>query len=131
MGDCDVSEDAKEFSHVIRETVAEQHKNIGMKTTDYNSSQEEGELSPKNELLNNGHDAEGKTVNRHSYSNDSNNSRFLLLGYSTIISFLFIRYLILLEWHILTGYSPVIALMKLLCIFNPQKPYSQKVKKQP
>lgn len=70
----------------MRETVAEQQKNLEMKTTDYNSSQEEGELSPKNELLNNGRDGEAKTVNRHSYSDDSNNSRFLLLAHSTFIS---------------------------------------------
>ncbi|KAF3436238.1 hypothetical protein FNV43_RR23330 [Rhamnella rubrinervis] len=68
-------DNAKESSHVIRETVAEQRKNTKMKTTDYNSSQEEGELSPKNELLNNGHDSEAKTVKRHSYSDDSNDSR--------------------------------------------------------
>lgn len=103
---------------MMRKTVAEQQKNLEMKTTDYNSSQEEGELSPKNQLLNNGRDGEAKTVNRHSYSDDSNNSRFLLSAYSTfVIVFLFFPgYLILLEWHMHTVYSPVIALMKLLCI---------------
>lgn len=47
-----------------------------MKTSKENSSQEEGELSPKDELLNNGNGAEGKVVTRHSNSDDSDNSRF-------------------------------------------------------
>ncbi|PON54422.1 Cyclophilin-type peptidyl-prolyl cis-trans isomerase [Parasponia andersonii] len=58
-----------------RETVVEGHRSSEMKTSKENSSQEEGELSPKNELQDNGHDAAGKTVTRRSYSDDSNNSR--------------------------------------------------------
>lgn len=60
-----------------------------MKTSKENSSQEEGELSPKNELLNNGHDAEAKIVTRRSYSDDSNDSRFF---FSWLASLFIISY---------------------------------------
>lgn len=63
----------------VKETIVEQLKDHGMRTTEENSSHEEGELSPKNdEPLNNGH---GKKVgsdnraNQHSYSDDSSKSR--------------------------------------------------------
>nr|XP_048336290.1 peptidyl-prolyl cis-trans isomerase CYP63 isoform X5 [Ziziphus jujuba var. spinosa] len=62
----------KDSPHVLRETV---QKDVEIKTTENNSSQEEGELSPKNELLNNGHDTEPKSVNLHSHSDDTNSSR--------------------------------------------------------
>lgn len=55
---------------------------IETKTAKENSSQEEGELSPK-KLLDNGHNAETRRGDRHSYSDDSNNSRFLLLACSS------------------------------------------------
>ncbi|KAH7517277.1 hypothetical protein FEM48_Zijuj09G0046400 [Ziziphus jujuba var. spinosa] len=71
MGDFYVS-DMKDSPHVLRETV---QKDVEIKTTENNSSQEEGELSPKNELLNNGHDTEPKSVNLHSHSDDTNSSR--------------------------------------------------------
>lgn len=82
MGDFYVS-DMKDSPHVLRETV---QKDVEIKTTENNSSQEEGELSPKNELLNNGHDTEPKSVNLHSHSDDTNSSRLIQLSYSTSIS---------------------------------------------
>lgn len=96
MSDFYLSDVVEESPHVLRETV---QKNSEMKTTEYNSSQEEGELSPKNELLNNGHDTEAKIVNRYSYSDSS---RFLLLAYSTYISAFLCQILILLNWSMHT-----------------------------
>lgn len=66
----------KESPHGEREIVVDRRRNSQMKTSKENSSQEEGELSPKDELLNNGNGAEGKVVTRHSNSDDSDNSRF-------------------------------------------------------
>ena len=73
----------KESLHTTRGTAAELRKTAGE-----NSSEEEGELSPKNKRLNNGHGAEAKTVNRRSYSDDSNNTRFLLFAALLFIHFL-------------------------------------------
>ena len=64
----------KESLHAAKGTAAEQRK-----TVRENSSEEEVELSPKNERVNNGHGAEAKIINRRSFSDDSNNSRFLCL----------------------------------------------------
>ncbi|KAK9945216.1 hypothetical protein M0R45_010741 [Rubus argutus] len=53
-----------------------QRNNLDRKKTEDNSSQEEGEFSPKNDVrLTNGHNAEAKTADQQSYSDDSNNSR--------------------------------------------------------
>jgi hypothetical protein len=82
LGHCDVTDTGKEALTPlsVKETIVEQLKDHGMRTTEENSSHEEGELSPKNdEPLNNGH---GKKVgsdnraNQHSYSDDSSKSRF-------------------------------------------------------
>ncbi|CAN6690742.1 unnamed protein product [Malus baccata var. baccata] len=59
-----------------KKIVVEQRNNHGMKKTEGNSSQGEGELSRKNDApFNNGHNAEAKTANQNSDSDDSNNSR--------------------------------------------------------
>ncbi|XP_062085214.1 peptidyl-prolyl cis-trans isomerase CYP63 isoform X2 [Humulus lupulus] len=54
-----------------RETDVERRRNSEMKPSKENSSQEEGELSPKDELINNGHDVEAKIGTRLSDSNQS------------------------------------------------------------
>ncbi|KAE8009795.1 hypothetical protein FH972_006208 [Carpinus fangiana] len=61
----------------VNETIVAQQKDL-MKTAEDNLSHEEGELSPKNELLNNGHGKEARSdkhANQHSYSDDSSKSR--------------------------------------------------------
>ncbi|XP_059435924.1 peptidyl-prolyl cis-trans isomerase CYP63 isoform X2 [Corylus avellana] len=61
----------------VKETIVAQQKDL-IKTTEDNLSHEEGELSPKNELLNNGHGKEARSdkhANQHSYSDDSSKSR--------------------------------------------------------
>lgn len=72
----------KESPNEVRETALKQSTSHEMKTAQGNSSQEEGELSPKNVLLDNGHGAETKRGNRHSHPDDSSNSRFLSLACS-------------------------------------------------
>ncbi|XP_068311137.1 peptidyl-prolyl cis-trans isomerase CYP63 isoform X3 [Pyrus communis] len=58
---------------LVKKIVVEQRHNHGRKKTEGNSSQEEGELSPKNDApFNNGHNAEAKTANQNSDSDDSN-----------------------------------------------------------
>lgn len=65
-----------------------QRNNLDRKKTEDNSSQEEGEFSPKNDVrLTNGHNAEAKTANQQAYSDDSNNSRFLPLTPSLLYLF--------------------------------------------
>ncbi|KAF5454965.1 hypothetical protein F2P56_024590 [Juglans regia] len=65
----------------LQKGIVEQQKDREMKTTEDNSSHEEGELSPKNDkLLNNGHGKEARSdkhANKHSYSDDSSKSRSL------------------------------------------------------
>ncbi|KAL5561821.1 hypothetical protein UlMin_031568 [Ulmus minor] len=51
----------KESPHGLRENVGKQPSHL-TKTSEDNSSQEEGELSPKNKDLDNGHDAVAKTA---------------------------------------------------------------------
>ncbi|XP_024161433.1 peptidyl-prolyl cis-trans isomerase CYP63 isoform X2 [Rosa chinensis] len=54
----------------------EQRKNLDRKKIGDNSSEEEGEFSPKNGVhVTNGHNAEAKTANQQSYSDDSSKSR--------------------------------------------------------
>lgn len=73
----DVTDVGKEPPPLVKKTVVEQRNNHDREKSEDNSSQEEGELSPKNDArINNGHNAEAKTANRNSYSDDS---RFLLL----------------------------------------------------
>jgi peptidyl-prolyl isomerase G (cyclophilin G) len=66
---------------LVKEAIVAQQKDL-MKTVEDNLSHEEGELSPKNELLNNGHGKEARSnkhANQHSYSDDSSKSRFFLM----------------------------------------------------
>ncbi|KAM1057852.1 hypothetical protein COP1_031164 [Malus domestica] len=61
---------------LVKKIVVEQRHNHGRKKTEGNASQEEGELSPKNDApFNNGHNAEAKTANQNSDSDNSNISR--------------------------------------------------------
>ncbi|KAL6271548.1 hypothetical protein ACE6H2_028459 [Prunus campanulata] len=65
----------KEPAPLVKKTVVEQRNNHDREKSEDNSSQEEGELSPKNDArINNGHNAEAKTANRNSYSDDSSRS---------------------------------------------------------
>ncbi|CAB4321938.1 unnamed protein product [Prunus armeniaca] len=62
----------KEPPPLVKRTVVQQRNNHDREKSEDNSSQEEGELSPKNDArINNGHNAEAKTANRNSYSDDS------------------------------------------------------------
>lgn len=73
----DVTDVGKEPHPLVKKTVVEQRNNHDRERSEDNSSQEEGELSLKNDArVNNGHNAEAKTANLNSHSNDS---RFLLL----------------------------------------------------
>lgn len=68
----------------MKEAVVEQQqRNDKPKTAEVGSSHEEGELTPKNDMhLNNGHGTSSKlciSPNQHSYSDDSDKSRCLLL----------------------------------------------------
>ncbi|XP_024018859.1 peptidyl-prolyl cis-trans isomerase CYP63 isoform X2 [Morus notabilis] len=65
----------KESPNGVRETAVKLSTSHEMKTAQGNSSQEEGELSPKNVLLDNGHGAETKGGNLQSHPDDSSNSR--------------------------------------------------------
>lgn len=82
-----VTDVGKESLPGVKKTIG-QKNNLDRKKTGDNSSQEEGEFSPKNDIrLTNGHNAEAKTANQQSNSDDSNNSRFLPLTPSLVYLF--------------------------------------------
>lgn len=83
-----VTDVGKESPPGVKKSIG-QRNNLDRKKTEDNSSQEEGEFSPKNDVrLTNGHNAEAKTADQQSYSDDSNNSRFFTVDTFPFISFL-------------------------------------------
>lgn len=87
-----------------------------------NSSQEESEFSPEKNgvCVTNGHNAEAKTANQRSYSDDSNRSRFLQLipVYLNKVYVIFFSLFIFWDLNIHVWYQYFFIASQLLCIFD-------------